>query len=76
MSPRPSAAGAFSPLTPAQLGSDEYTDVTMSSATHLRDIAAAPRAALSNHSQPADASEWMSHIAQRRVTEIPDQFAK
>ncbi|MFL9934885.1 hypothetical protein P0D88_38435 [Paraburkholderia sp. RL18-103-BIB-C] len=73
--PRPSAAGAYSPRAPAQLGLDEYADVTMSAATHLRDVAS-PRSAMSNNLPAASSSEWMSHMSQRRVTEIPDQFAK
>jgi hypothetical protein len=82
--PRPSAAGRYSPLAPAQLGFDEYADVTMSAATHLRDIAPLARAVASrpapspssNHSSAGSGTEWMNHMSQRRVTEVPDQFAK
>lgn len=75
-SPAPSAAGNYSPLAPAQLGVDEYADVTMSAATHLRDIAPPPRPAASNHSPIGNGTEWINHMSQRRVTEVPDQFGK
>ncbi|HEX7911082.1 MAG TPA: hypothetical protein VF534_23740 [Paraburkholderia sp.] len=75
-SPRPSAAGPFSPLAPARLGVDEYAGVAISAATHLRDIPRAPRPATSNTPSATNGTEWMSHLSQRRVTEVPDQFAK
>lgn len=76
VSPRPSAAGPFSPSSPAQLGVNEYAGVAISAATHLRDIAPAPRPATSNTPSAASGTEWMNHLSQRRVTEVPDQFAK
>jgi hypothetical protein len=75
-SPSPSAAGRYSPLAPAQLGTDEYADVTMSAATHLRDIAPPSRPAIASHVSAGNGTEWMNHMSQRRVTEVPDQFAK
>jgi hypothetical protein len=75
-SPRPSAAGSYSPLAPARLGIDEYADVTMFAATHLRDIAPPSRPAPSSNPPAANGTEWMNHMSQRRVTEVPDQFAK
>jgi hypothetical protein len=66
-SPKLSAAGAYSPAAPARLGVDEYAGVSMSAATHVRDIA--PTASTSG-------TEWMNHLSQRRVTDVPDQFAK
>jgi hypothetical protein len=74
-SPAPSARGAYSPPAPAQPGFDEYADVTMSVATPVRDVASS-RSATSNRVPAASSTEWMSHMSQRRVTEIPDQFAK
>jgi hypothetical protein len=70
---RPSAAGGYSPFAPARLGSDEYPSVTMPAAARLRDAVLAPSAI---HRSPAGEAEWMSHISQRRVTEVPDEFAK
>jgi hypothetical protein len=75
-SPRPSAAGSYSPLAPARLGNDEYADLTMVAATHLRDIAPPSRPATSINPTAANGTEWMNHMSQRRVTEVPDQFAK
>jgi hypothetical protein len=74
-SPAPSARGAYSPPAPAQPGFDEYADVTMSAATPVRDVASS-RSATSYRVPAAGSTEWMSHMSQRRVTEIPDQFAK
>lgn len=74
--PRPSVARDYSPSMPARLGTDEYAAVTMSAATHLRDLAPPSRHAVSNSASAASATEWMDHISQRRVTEIPDQFAR
>jgi hypothetical protein len=73
--PRPSAAGAYSPRAPAQAGLGEYARVTMSAATRLRDVALS-RSAMSNKLPATGSTDWMSHMSQRRVTEIPDQFAK
>ncbi|CAB3794138.1 hypothetical protein LMG28614_03863 [Paraburkholderia ultramafica] len=75
-SPRPSAAGSYSPLAPARLGIDEYADVTTFAATHLRDMAPPSRPATSINPSAANGTEWMNHLSQRRVTEVPDQFAK
>jgi hypothetical protein len=74
-SPAPSARGAYSPLAPAQPGFDEYADVTMSVATPVREVTSS-RSATSNRVPAASSTEWMNHMSQRRVTEIPDQFAK
>ena len=73
--PGPSAAGSYSPLAPARLGSNEYAGVTMSATTHLRDIAPPP-SATSNNPSGSSGTEWMNHMSQRRVTEVPDQFTK
>lgn len=74
VSPKPSAAGHYSPLAPARLGVDEYAGITMSAATHVRDIAPMPRTGSSNNA--SGGTDWMNHLSQRRVTDIPDQFAK
>ncbi|MBC8748484.1 MULTISPECIES: hypothetical protein [Paraburkholderia] len=58
----------------ARSGEHEYADVTTFAMMSLRDIAPLPRSAVSNH-LPASSTEWMNHMAQRRVTEIPQQFA-
>jgi hypothetical protein len=76
VSPKPSAAGPYSPPAPTRLGVDEYDAVTMSAATHLRDIAPPSRPASSNNPSRTSGTEWMNRMSQRRVTEIPDQFTK
>ncbi|CAN7453057.1 MULTISPECIES: hypothetical protein [Paraburkholderia] len=73
---KPSAAGSYSPLEPSRLGVDEYTSVAMSAGTHLQDIARSPRAASTSHPSGTNGTEWMNHMSQRRVTEVPDQFAR
>lgn len=72
---RPSAAGSYSPLAPTRLGVDEYAGVTLSASTHLRDTPPS-HAGSSNNASDSAGTEWMSRLSQRRVTEIPDQFAK
>jgi hypothetical protein len=72
---KPSAAGEFSPAAPAALGIGEYASITMSARTHLRDIASTHSASLRAVTD-ADSSGWMNHLAQRRVTEVPEQFVK
>jgi hypothetical protein len=70
---RPSAAGGYSPFAPARLGSDEYASVTMPAEARLRDALLTPPAM---HRGTSSDAEWMSHISQRRVTEVPDEFGK
>ncbi|MDH6150582.1 MULTISPECIES: hypothetical protein [Paraburkholderia] len=41
----------------------------------LRDVAPLPRSTVSNN-LPANGTEGINHISQRRVTEIPEQFAQ
>jgi hypothetical protein len=72
---KPSAAGEFSPAAPAALGIGEYASITMSAGTHLRDIAST-HSASHRAATNADSSGWMKHLAQRRVTEVPEQFVK
>ncbi|MFM0672344.1 hypothetical protein [Paraburkholderia sediminicola] len=76
VSPKPSVAGPYSPLAPTRPGVDEYAGVTISAATHVRDTAPMPRTGSSNNASGASGTEWINHLSQRRVTDIPDQFAK
>ncbi|HEX3380470.1 MAG TPA: hypothetical protein VHU21_11830 [Paraburkholderia sp.] len=62
-------------FVPAQFGADEYADVMTSAAMPLRDVATPPRTAPLNN-LPANSTEWMNHMTQRRVTEIPEQFGR
>ncbi|EDZ97480.1 conserved hypothetical protein [Burkholderia sp. H160] len=59
----------------ARFGANEYADLTTSAMMPLRDAAPLPRLVVSNN-PPATSTEWLNHISQRRVTEIPEQFAR
>lgn len=70
---RASAAGNYSPFAPARLGHDEYATITMpTDARASHETLAPPPARRDNVSD----TEWMNHISQRRVTEVPDEFSK
>lgn len=75
-SPKPSSAGPYSPLAPSRLGIDEYASTTLSAGTHLRNIASPSRPASSINPPGTNGTEWINQMSQRRVTEVPDQFAK
>ncbi|MGF6813658.1 hypothetical protein OKW33_000464 [Paraburkholderia atlantica] len=59
----------------ARFDKDEYADVTTFAMMSLLDAAPRPRSTVSND-RPVNSTEWMDHISQRRVTEIPEQFAQ
>ncbi|WP_322047036.1 hypothetical protein [Paraburkholderia sp. J67] len=65
-----SEAAEYSPHQFAANSGDEYSSLTTYAAT-----AAASRPA-SRATVAADSTEWVNHVAQRRVTEVPDRFAK
>jgi hypothetical protein len=73
--PSSSAAGAYSPPAPTRLGVDEYAGVIMSAATHPRQMAL-PHASSATNASGTSETEWITRLSQRRVTEVPDQFAK
>ncbi len=60
-----SEAGHYSPRQ-----DDDYASIVTYANTY-----SAPRPA-SRSSIPVDSTEWVNHVSQRRVTEIPDSFAK
>lgn len=70
--PSASAAGNYSPFAPSPLGKSDYDSLSMSAGTHVREIAA------TRSTEPVDtnSTEWMNHMAQRRVTDVPDRFSK
>lgn len=70
---RSSAAGEYSPFAPVRLGVDEYASVTMP--TDARPHSTVVTQPTVHHGNSAD-TEWMSHISQRRVTEVPNEFSK
>jgi hypothetical protein len=68
-----SSAGGFSPFAPATLGVDEYASVRTSAHTHLPNVAPARS---QSHAINNDSTDWTNHVSQRRVTDVPEQFAK
>lgn len=69
----PSVAGEYSPVAPSARLDSEYESVTISASTHVRNIA--PAASRQDHVN-SDNNDWMNHMSQRRVTEIPESFSK
>lgn len=74
--PKTSAAGAYSPIAPSPLGIDDYASITLSAGIQLRHIAPPARAAQASQNATSGATDWTNHLSQRRVTDVPDQFAK
>jgi len=75
--PRASTAGDYSPAAPSSSShvDSDYASVTMQAATHLRDAAPAP-APIARGRVDTDNTEWVNHLSQRRITEVPDRFSK
>jgi hypothetical protein len=65
-----SEASSYSPRQPSVRQDDEYASIATYANTHT---AARPA---SRPSVPVDSTEWVNHLSQRRVTEIPDRFGK
>lgn len=65
-----SKAADYSPLQPGATSSTDYPSLTTYAGTHT-----APRPA-SRATVSVDNTEWVNHVSQRRVTEVPDSFAK
>jgi hypothetical protein len=65
-----SEASSYSPRQPGVRQDDEYASIVTYASTHT---AAHPA---SRTSVPVDSTEWVNHLSQRRVTEIPDRFGK
>ncbi|HZZ03906.1 hypothetical protein, partial [Paraburkholderia sp.] len=75
-SPKPSSAGSYSPRASSQFSTDEYASTTMSAGTHLRNIVPPSRPASSLNPSGSGDTEWIDHMSQRRVTDVPNQFVK
>lgn len=69
----PSVAGDYSPLAPSARLNGDYDSITMSAGTHVRD--AAP-VTIRQDRVNTNSTEWMNHMSQRRVTEVPNSFSK
>jgi hypothetical protein len=65
----PSAAGRFSSRANTPAVTEDYASIAMWARPHGGDIAPSHQAART------DDISWMSHMKQRRVTEVPERFA-
>jgi hypothetical protein len=65
-----SEASSYSPRQPSVRQDDEYASIVTYANTHT---AARPA---SRPSVPVDSTEWVNHLSQRRVTEVPERFGK
>jgi hypothetical protein len=69
----PSVAGDYSPLAPSARLNGDYDSITMSAGTHVRNVAPVT---IRQDRVNTNSTEWMNHMSQRRVTEVPDSFSK
>ncbi|CAB3786988.1 hypothetical protein LMG28688_02386 [Paraburkholderia caffeinitolerans] len=65
-----SEASDYSPVQPGGMSSSDYPSLSTYAGTR-----AAPRPA-NSATVSVDNTEWVNHVSQRRVTEVPDHFAK
>jgi hypothetical protein len=65
-----SEANQYSPRQPAAKPTDEYASLLTYANTYR------PARASNRPSAPSDSTDWVNHVSQRRVTEVPDRFAK
>jgi hypothetical protein len=65
-----SKAKRYSPRQPAVNPADEYASILAYAKTYQ------PAHASNRPSIPTDSTEWVNHVSQRRVTDVPDRFAK
>jgi hypothetical protein len=77
---RPSAAGDYSPVEPDALGGSEYAAVHTFARTRGADYMQhadrmLPQRSL-NAADPSIEAGWISHLSQRRVTEVPELFSQ
>ncbi|WP_322033488.1 hypothetical protein [Paraburkholderia sp. J76] len=65
-----SEAQGYSPRQTGANPADEYASILSYAKTY------APARASNSPAMPADSTEWVNHVSQRRITEVPDRFAK
>ncbi|MDR3100852.1 MAG: hypothetical protein LBV73_27795 [Paraburkholderia sp.] len=65
-----SEAADYSPTQPSGVSSDDYPSLTTYAGTHTTQRPA------SNTTVNVDNTEWVNHVSQRRLTEVPDSFTK
>ncbi|WP_395068797.1 hypothetical protein [Paraburkholderia silvatlantica] len=58
------------PPGPGANPADEYASILSYAKTYV------PVRASNSPAVPVDSTEWVNHVSQRRVTEVPDQFAQ
>lgn len=63
-------AGYYSPRVASARQDDDWASIVTYANTHT-----APHAA-GRAPVPADSADWVNHVSQRRVTEVPDRFEK
>lgn len=66
------APAAHRPLTPSPFRVGEYASATLASRPPVRNNNLTQQ---TTHGSSASETDWMNHIEQRRVTEVPDQFS-
>ncbi|MEM5316111.1 hypothetical protein [Paraburkholderia sp. JHI869] len=65
-----SEAQRYSPRQSGPNPADEYASILSYAKTY------APARASNSPATPVDSTEWVNHVSQRRITEVPDRFAK
>lgn len=65
-----SQAQGYSPRQTGANPADEYASILSYAKTY------APARVSNSPAAPVDSTEWVNHVSQRRITEVPDRFAK
>ncbi|NYH24019.1 hypothetical protein [Paraburkholderia bryophila] len=75
---KPAYTAARNDRIPGAIDSTIATQALLkpSAATPVRAVSQPPRSASATESSGTSETEWMNHLSQRRVTDIPDQFSK
>jgi len=63
-------AQRYSPRQTRANLADEYASILSYAKTY------APARTSNSPAVPVDITEWVNHVSQRRITEVPDRFAK
>jgi len=65
-----SEAQRYSPRQTGANQADEFASILAYAKTY------APVQASNSRAVPADSTDWVNHVSQRRITDVPDRFAK
>ncbi|HEY4804224.1 MAG TPA: hypothetical protein VIH96_16550, partial [Paraburkholderia sp.] len=65
-----SEAQSYSPRQTGAKQADEFASILAYAKTY------APAQASNRPAVPADSTDWVNHVSQRRITEVPDRFTK